>query len=890
VQKIADLLVDEFQKTGSPLAYWRLELIKKKFAVVPSPDQQKRMESRGPAGTFVANAAFAGSFDALFLGDKELRISSQQSAVTASSTRLRSIPLSSVTPLEIPPHIWITGTATSSSAAPMPELFGAAPADRPVIYARKLSVLRDTSLLFDTVGAFPAELFPLAGYENMYARILGRLGVADPQMLERASDDVLFVADDLSFVPSTNFALIIRPSGVLASVQGSLVSGVGIRGSVGNFFVLSTSQDLLNRIASTASGSDALFSPLRNEADFRYAWNTLRAPRDGFAFLSERTMRRLVAPASLINMHRREDAARRIDILQHWVFAYRSITGKWPTTFADMVKEGYVDARLAAADPELFETLDQYTIDQAGVVTSKEWGTLTLLRPLSEVPFNMVTPAEAAAYKNVWSRDPEVLRLTSFAGAGVTFTLNAYFVAQAFVSRGNSLWPLAPLEDIFGGNPHELTTIDQIPTESSVIFAGSIDPERLLLDSAWGEPFRLSIASTTPPLLSASTTANLRARYAALPREQQQKSALDALAAYARDVGLNELVDPLGMFGNEVLFGIPTSGVGTSTLMMGGYAGLKLKNVPPFRQLLHDLYVGLAKTIGGVENPREPEQKGSGSGAYTVFPTGIASLYATFLNDRAYASLDESTMVTLVKSLSGKSVALSPLESALLAYIGRTKNFLSVFDFGKSDTPGTLFIADPEHWTGYVDIDTAKGGELGAYLADVHDVAIVLSGNSFAPEQYFVPIANHFLGLPFDLSDGRVRFGGTDIAAINFTTASGTSNKSWSSLYTPEDRTRLASGLTRMGGLGIGLTFTAPGALIDVAIPSPFASSSPESAPSEAGFHFPTIPFVVVWYLLGIAVVGGGIWGVALFTRRMKGTKTIAEVIAENIEKRNNGQ
>ncbi len=179
-----------------------------------------------------------------------------------------------------------------------------------------------------------------------------------------------------------------------------------------------------NSLAGLQRILDARGNPKRalaNAKDFQYMRSVYRYTEkddDGFAFLSDAFIRRLLSPASKIKEQRRLQALASLKLVHHAALFHVWETGRLPATQDELLTASALNQSVLL-DPEG----DEVTWDAARhKAVSKVYGTNSFLTPLVELPIGFITLGEkrdyqkfAAAYARMWQRflDPAGLRLTT---------------------------------------------------------------------------------------------------------------------------------------------------------------------------------------------------------------------------------------------------------------------------------------------------------------------------------------------------------------------------------------------------------------------------------------------------------------------------------------------
>ncbi len=218
---------------------------------------------------------------------------------------------------------------------------------------------------------------------------------------------------------------------------------------IGDVCVYSNSLVALKRTIDTAKGT---VPSLANAGDFRYMRAAVfpldDAAEDGFLYLSDAFIRRLVGPEVRIKQKRRLEAATSLKLLTNAAMFYGYQHGPSRPTFEQLVADRSLHTD-DLYDPEGgVITWDA----EHGVARSSTYGDLGFLTPLIEFDSDTATDKEAETYgqfrdryQQYWRRyfDPIGIRIKF----GKTITLETYILPLIDSSRYNQL------VDIAGGKP-----------------------------------------------------------------------------------------------------------------------------------------------------------------------------------------------------------------------------------------------------------------------------------------------------------------------------------------------------------------------------------------------------------------------------------------------------
>jgi hypothetical protein len=222
------------------------------------------------------------------------------------------------------------------------------------------------------------------------------------------------------------------------------------RAAFDEFVVYANSPVGLRRILEAYKGkSKALFDSL----DFQYMRTVFRAGEngeDGFAFLSDAFIRKLVGPASKIKEKRRLEALTSLAMLTHGALFTAWETGRLPKDHAELM-------RACRLEPEhLYIPEGKQVRWDAGrrVAVSDAYNTLHFATPLVELPMDKITPTEEAAYKEFRT---EYLRLWQqfFDPVGMRFSIDARQVkAETYILPLINVPAYRDLRSLAGGGTY----------------------------------------------------------------------------------------------------------------------------------------------------------------------------------------------------------------------------------------------------------------------------------------------------------------------------------------------------------------------------------------------------------------------------------------------------
>ena len=224
------------------------------------------------------------------------------------------------------------------------------------------------------------------------------------------------------------------------------------RTTMGDFVVLSNSPAGLRRVLDTRSKK---VRPLSESLDFRYMRTCFRVDdpeEDGFGFLPDAFIRRLVGPADRIKQLRRAEALTAL----HTATDAALLAGWEEHLSSDADRSALIRKYLKDEDLEVPERRPVVWDNDRKLARSEAYNTLRFATPLIELPIDKVTPEEAREYERfrqdylrLWTgfSDPVGLR---FHQDGSKTRMEAYILP---VIRSNDYrW----LRDLCGGGTAKL--------------------------------------------------------------------------------------------------------------------------------------------------------------------------------------------------------------------------------------------------------------------------------------------------------------------------------------------------------------------------------------------------------------------------------------------------
>lgn len=378
--------------------------------------------------------------------------------------------LADITPLEIKSHPWETMLA--GKEVKNLDIAQLVPNDTLFLHFNRWSdfdkldtILRETLEPYKSIVGIDTSL-------SIKQALSERLGIEENPKIKDA--EIAVISEDLDFGHDNSIAAIV---GLMAKAQENanydLVSpqmqNRVKQEWVGGYLVVSNSEDLLNRIKTTLEEKQ---TSLHESKDFQYTLAVLEPRREGMIYFSENLIRKLTGPEYRINTERRNTVVNALIHLQYVVFAYRDVTGKWPETFNQIAEAGYI--RLDGV-----KNIERYTIEENGMVSHEQWGSLYTLKPIESTVIGEISRAEKHRYENFREGYERYWReFIDPVGIGLTLgdQIMLHTIILPLIDESQYNW----IKDVFGGEPLEFDFVKSPDRSAALQFIGKWDFDQVL--------------------------------------------------------------------------------------------------------------------------------------------------------------------------------------------------------------------------------------------------------------------------------------------------------------------------------------------------------------------------------------------------------------------------
>lgn len=705
---------------GSHLAYAQAKLLINKYGLRDMTQERNlsrySLHSDLYGGFHVGSSEFQGRLD-IYTGKRAIDESLQLESIDAleNEFKKRTRELSSVEALKVKSHPWEEMLKEVEPGPDPSPILKLVPEDHLVIYFKEAATISQLEGALRELAAGAEALFEVDNSLKIRRQTAKRLGVQKFQEFEALMGETVFVSEDLDFFPNTHYALIFK--GEAAKTGANMLLESPAKGALGDYFVVASSQALFDRIAKVHAGElPSMFDSL----DYRYANAVLDKRRDGLVYLSEAFILKLVSPAHRINAARRLGAVERLEGRQYAVLAYRCLTGKFPKTFHQMVKEGYLKA---APEDRTF------TITPEGIVNHRIWGSLYDLKALSDVPILRVTKDEKRLYER-FLRGYENFWRAFFDPIGVAFQVDEELYFHTIIL------PLI--------NNSEYNDVARVAGGKVIAFQGLQSP---LLRGPLSFHSRFNFDNF---LLF------LHNRWRMPETEQERETAKATINdEFQEEANLDPPVDLFALVGDEMALTLATDfdpSINWNANDIPVYASFQLTDKENFRRAARALFAG---------NPNyEILEKTHQEVTYLELPFWAdLKIYIIYHGDFLHFTLHEPTILALCVASKADPQSGTFLGSKLL---GDEHNVLFRGDFASLDGFRSALASIQNKRSAYRQMRDAVGYALDISLLDE---ALGKEGAALA---YFREPPLRMYGVPLTSKKGKVLYGGRSVEDLDF--------------------------------------------------------------------------------------------------------------------------
>jgi len=666
----------------------------------------------------------------LLTGQRAIEESLQLGSITSSEfDSVDLVNIDTINALEIPSHPW--EEMIEGRDFEVPELASLAPKDDLFVYITNPdAALELENVMNELINNFGFDLYSLGEMTEMRARLLEDLSLANNDVIIPGLSEMGFISEDIAFMPATDFALIMKFKTDLLKNAFEVLSVDAIKQDIGDYTVVATSQNLLDKIAETYA--DKTLS-MAEEKDFHFALSELEERRDGMIYASEAFIRKMTSPEYRINAERRNAVIDALQAMQYSVFAYRSITGEWPESFEQMGEEGYIDL-------DVISFLEDYSIAENGIVNHKDWGNMWKVNPVNRVDISMISQGEKENYESFYGGYQSFFT-RFFDPIGIAFTVSDQ------ISFHTLILPLIEDSDynllraIFVSTERpEFNSMFNFHRQGLFNISSGFNFDRFLLEMDWG---------SNPETMT---------------EEEKLAHILEMEAAFAEEFEM-EIVEGERLFdfiGDEISFGFGEYGVVDTDeeYSIDAWLGLKILDQEKAEVFLVDFLKKVEEELEEEVLFRLDTVDYNGL-QYSVFPVDEFNFYYAFIEDRFYIAGNEDAMKKLIDNFVNENEDELNNVSRALAYTGINHQVLFVVNFSK-----LLEVSSYEDLFAYIfGFDNSKirnsFENRKNYLLEAMSLAKILDGYDGTYNNvryYYAYIPEEFMGGTFSSESGEVYF------------------------------------------------------------------------------------------------------------------------------------
>lgn len=225
--------------------------------------------------------------------------------------------------------------------------------------------------------------------------------------------------------------------------------------TLGSYFVVANSLAAIQRVIDSSSGR---IKSLNDAEDYRYM-RTIFPGRaneeDGFIYLSDAFIRRVVGAEQKIARLRQLKCIVQLRSIENAALLYRIENPDASITLDKLIKEDWIDANRLQC-----ESGGEFQLNSEGSVTCSVHGSLHYLKPLIEIPSVAATNEEAAGYKQFVDQYNQYWR-TYFDPVGIRFQVKDRIEVETCILPliENSIYD--GLRETIGGESTSLKPIQQ---------------------------------------------------------------------------------------------------------------------------------------------------------------------------------------------------------------------------------------------------------------------------------------------------------------------------------------------------------------------------------------------------------------------------------------------
>ncbi len=728
-----------------------------------------------------------------------------------SDDRSGAIPIGDIELVEIPSHPW--NDMVADQAIEVPAIAGLVPRDMLFVHMIHPAQFLELEKILEQQSDLVGDVYGLAGAVQLKEKMMQRLGIPEIDAFIAAVDELAFVSDDLSFMPRTDYALVLKPVNAIAEKGFELiVSDRAIYRKVGDYIVIATHEAVIDRIEHAAQNKEAAMA---GALDYHYALLKMEPQRDGLIYMSEAFIRKLTGPAYRINARRRNTVLDALETLQYSVFAYRRTHGEWPNSLRDMVAKNYFEADAIYA-PE------NYSIDSEGRIAHSTWGSVWSIMPVDRVPISTVSTTEKTNYERFSAGYQSFFR-EFFDPVGIAYTISDQLYLHTLILPLIDNSDYRELSEFFGGKTGVLSFLFDAERLGAVNLVANFSVDDLLM-RAGGNRRREPRDGETE-----------EARRTRLIRAAEEEIS-DEL--FGEELVQGERL--LDFVGDEIFLGIgEKNSFSISNIAdIDVWFGLKLDDSVRAEAFFGKLWKRFATEFGGRGmgmfqlSSTEPLGNEYNGQKYYMLPTGFVNVFYIFYDDAFYLTISQISMNRIIDAHQDAGKAdFSERLGRGFAHVGAKHNIVAALDLEKVSS--FEMGSDFNLW----------GKNIGTQFAAHHNAlreAMTLAkalpgydGTLQNTKDYYHNLPETFYGTRFEALDGELYLlAGQERASLEDLTSDRRGEQLSALLMQALPAERLRERLSEFRSAVLGMSFIPDGLEVKLSI------GNPNRAEADSRFTF----------------------------------------------------
>ncbi len=623
----------------------------------------------------------------------------------------------------------------------IPEISKIIPNDVLFVHITDLSKYLELEKLgIEIINSLKTDIYSFKEFNSIKPILLKKLGIKEEEFLTETISELAFISEDLNFMTNTDFALILNFKNDSLEKGFNLIKDKeGVSKKIGKYFVVSTNKELIERIEKCFNNK---LPSISKEKDYHYMLSKIEDRRNGLFYLSEKFIRKLTGPKYKLNAERRGKTINTLKALQYTIFAYKKITGRFPSDLKEMVKAKYINK---IPDEE------EYKIDNNGIISHIDWGNLWEIKPVNQVNIDTINIEEYLIYKKFCDDYQSYFR-NYFDPIGISFTVSDQIMINTIILPLIEKSDYSFFQSIFNNNNTNL--------------------EKLLLDKRIGA-IQGSMTFSLDNMIVEISKEEFRYEnedILNLPEEERDLAYINKFEEkIAKELNIDKEENErlFDFIGNNVTFGVGKENNFSfnNIANIDMWLSIELKNEEKAKKFINAVYEKISneitKEMGNmfVLSSTEPIKNEYNGKEYYMIPSGFMNIYYMFLNDNLYITISQLSINKIIdeeKDITSQEDFVSLKRNydyiGLDHNIGGHINFVQLNEWLSTDVNSYLkknlermiTIFYKQHIE-YIDEAMTLSKILPEYDGTLSNV-----------EKYYTNIPNEFYNLNYEIKDGEI--------------------------------------------------------------------------------------------------------------------------------------